>query len=78
MGFAGCNRIFGKYELTEGNHVSFSGVASTLMACPEMEMEEKVKKALEMVDNYSINGNQLMLAKARMAPLARFEAVYLK
>jgi hypothetical protein len=30
------------------------------------------------VDNCSLTGNQLTLNGARMAPLARFEAVYLR
>jgi hypothetical protein len=30
---------------------------------------------LKMVDNYTIQGKQLSLNKAKMAPLARFEAV---
>jgi hypothetical protein len=30
------------------------------------------------VDNYATDGKSLSLHKARMAPLARFEVVYLK
>ena len=78
QGFAGCNSIMGTYEVTNKFSISFSGVATTLMACVDMKKEDTLKKVLEQVDNYSIKGNNLSLNKARMAPLAKFEAVYLK
>lgn len=74
-GFGGCNNFNGKYELKEGNRLSFSGIAATLKACTDMKTEDALMKALEQTDNYSINGNILSLNKLRMAPLARFEAV---
>lgn len=78
QGFLGCNTCSGSYELKEGNRISFKNVAITLMACPDMTMEDELKKVLERTDNYSISGDKLSLNKARMAPLARFEAVYLR
>jgi heat shock protein HslJ len=50
---------------------------STLMACPDMETEQMLLGIFERVDNYSLSadGKTLSLNKARMAPLARFEAV---
>jgi heat shock protein HslJ len=77
QGFAGCNSIMGAYELKEGNHIVFTKIATTLMACPNMETEDGLKKVLETIDNYSLKGNSLSLNKAKM-PLARFEAVNLK
>ncbi len=78
QGFAGCNNIMGSFEVKNDFSITFSGVASTMMACPDMKTEDDLKKILEQVDNYTIKGNSLSLNKARMAPLARFEAVYLK
>ena len=78
QGFAGCNTISGVYELKPGNRISFSKVITTMMACPDMSTEDQFKKVIERADNYSIKGNHLSLNKARMAPLARFEAVYLR
>jgi heat shock protein HslJ len=78
QGFAGCNTISGVYELKPGNRISFSKVITTMMACPDMSTEDQLKKVIERADNYSIKGNHLSLNKARMAPLARFEAVYLR
>lgn len=75
QGFAGCNTINGEYELKPGNRIRFSKVTATLMACPDMNIENQLKKVIERADNYAIKGNMLSLNKARMAPLARFEAV---
>lgn len=77
-GFAGCNRINGGYELKEGSRIKFTGLISTLMACADMKTEQELLKLLPQVDNYSLNGDKLTLNKARMAPLARFEAIYVK
>ena len=74
--YAGCNNMMGGFELKENVlRIKFTKGASTMMACPDMETEQAFAKMLEMVDNYSINGNQMTLNKARMAPLARFEAM---
>lgn len=73
-GFAGCNTIGGRFELGNGNRIRFSELLSTLMACPDMELENDFKQVLERCDNYSLNGNILTLNKAKMAPLARFRS----
>ncbi|MDZ7614301.1 MAG: copper resistance protein NlpE N-terminal domain-containing protein [Flavobacteriaceae bacterium] len=77
-GNGGCNVFNGTYELTEGNRIQFSKMASTMMACPNDTTETEFMKIFEMADNYSIQGETLSLNKARMAPLAKFEVVYLK
>lgn len=73
--FVGCNNLGGKYEIKEGNQILFGKVISTMMACIDMTTEQEFKKILEIVDNYTINDKKLSLNKARMAPLATFEAV---
>ena len=74
--YAGCNNMMGGYELKENVlRIKFTKGASTMMACPDMETEQAFAKMLETVDNYSIKGSQMTLNKARMAPLARFEAM---
>jgi heat shock protein HslJ len=75
VGTAGCNGIGGTYTLTGNNRIQFSRGMSTMMACEHMEIEQGLVEVLQMADNYSISGNTLSLNKARMAPLARFEAV---
>jgi heat shock protein HslJ len=80
-GHGGCNTLTGSYEIDRtAQRIKFSQMATTMMACINMEVEEELKKALEMTDNYSLSadGKYLSLNRARMAPLARFEVVYLK
>ena len=72
----GCNNFHGSYTLEYGNRISFSQMATTMMMCPDMELEQAFSEALRMADNYYVIGDQLVLNRARMAPLARFEAVY--
>ena len=72
---AGCNTMFGGYELQVPLQLRFKQLASTMMACEDMADEEALAKVLDTVDNYVISGNTLSLNKARMAPLARFELV---
>jgi heat shock protein HslJ len=77
-GNGGCNSFTGSYMVQAGNRISFSQLASTLMACANMVKEKEFLDMLPTVDNYAIKGNILSLNKAKMAPLAKFEAVYLK
>lgn len=79
-GSGGCNSINAGYEIKEGNRVTFTKAVSTLMACPDMAIEAELLQVLETIDNYSLSadGKNLSLNKARMAPLARFEVVYLR
>lgn len=72
--YAGCNRMFGGYELKEGLQIRFTAMASTRMACPDMNTEQVLGEVLDTADNFSLNGHTMTLNKARMAPLARFEA----
>ena len=81
IGHGGCNSFNGTYELQGMNRIRFSKMASTMMACLDasgMETESQFFKVLETADNYNVNGDTLLLNKARMAPLAKFEAVYFK
>lgn len=74
-GFSGCNGFGGTYALKEGNRIELSQMMGTLMACPDLETETAFLEVLRTVDNYNHNGKTLQLNKARMAPLAKFEAV---
>lgn len=76
-GNGSCNGFFGQFELDETtNRISFSKMGATQKACLNMEIEKHFMEMLTTVDNYSLNGDRLTLNKARMAPLAVFEAVY--
>lgn len=75
-GFAGCNTILGSYELQEGNRIRFKNMGSTMMACPDVAINESdFLRIFQIVDNYTINGDELSLNVGRRAPLAVFEAV---
>ncbi len=77
-GFAGCNTISGTYTLEEGNRIRFSKMATTMMACPDVDFNEsEFLKIFELADNYRITGDRLELNIGRRAPLAVFEAVYM-
>jgi heat shock protein HslJ len=77
-GNLGCNGFSGAYELGEGNRIRFSQLVVTQMMCMDMSVEEKLTKALETADSYYVKNDTLILNRARMAPLARFVAVYMK
>lgn len=72
-----CNGFAGGYKVEEGYRISFTQMASTMMMCLNMDTERKFSEVLTMTDNYNLNGDTLILNKARMAPLARFVAVYM-
>lgn len=78
QGQGGCNTFFGTYELKEPGRIRFSPMASTLMACPNLDQETAFLSVFEKADSYIIKGDTLQLIKARMAPLAKFQAVYLR
>ena len=69
----GCNGLGGEYTLSAGNRIKFSRGMSTMMACPEMEVEQGLGRLFGLVDNYSVNGDVLSFSKARMAPVAKFK-----
>lgn len=77
-GNSGCNSFAGSFEQLPGNRISFSKIASTRMACMDMSIEDQLFNILSTVDNFSLNEGILSLNRAKMAPLARFEVVYLK
>jgi heat shock protein HslJ len=78
IGNGSCNNFTGTYELRSPNGIALSQMASTQMACMNMEVESRFLKVLEMVDNYYLKEDTLILNRAKMAPLARFTAVYLR
>jgi len=80
-GNGGCNTLTGSYEIdAAAKRIKFSQMATSMMMCLNMEVENAMKKVFEVADNYSLSpdGKYLSLNRARMAPLARFEVVYLR
>lgn len=77
-GSGSCNNFNGSYELKEGQRITLTGLATTMMACPNMKIEQELFEALNSCDNYTIHQGVLSLNKARMAPMAKFTAVELE
>lgn len=75
-GNAGCNGFFSSYELdTAKGLLRFQQAGSTMMACPDMSVENAFHKALPEVDGYTLSGGELSLTKGGSTTLMRFEAV---
>jgi heat shock protein HslJ len=75
-GNLGCNSFFGSFTLQEGDRITFSRLVNTQKMCIDMKVETEMIYVLQSADNYNLNERQLVLNRARMAPLARFEMVY--
>lgn len=73
-GNASCNSFNGAYAIKTGQRIGFDrNFAMTMMACPNMQLEQGFIEVLQTVDNYSLGDDGTMtLNRARMAPLARF------
>jgi copper homeostasis protein (lipoprotein) len=72
---ADCNQLNNKYIIKNQTQLQVTAGISTMMACPDNNIEQEFLKTLLNADNLSVNGNNLSLNKGRMAPLARFELV---
>jgi heat shock protein HslJ len=62
-GKSACNQWFGGYTLS-GNELTFSDIGGTLMACTDegvMESETAFLTAMDLVEIYTIQGNELNL-----------------
>jgi heat shock protein HslJ len=75
-GNLGCNSFTGSFTLQEGNRIAFSQLVNTQKMCLDMSIENEMIRVLQSADNYNLNEKQLVLNRARMAPLARFEIAH--
>lgn len=71
--YAGCNNIMGSYVMPSAFGLSFSNIAMTRMACPDMDLEIRFSTMLEKVDSYKLKDNILQLMKGKKEVLATFE-----
>ncbi|MFT4016380.1 MAG: META domain-containing protein [Agriterribacter sp.] len=79
FGNGSCNNFSGTYTLPGNGKIKLSQAISTRMACMNgMETETMLPQVLNKIDTYMISGDTLSVTKARMAPLAKFQAVYLR
>lgn len=78
-GYTGCNRLMGALILSKPNKIELGQMASTLMACPDMETERLMLNALASVKSLKCSGKTLVLYGADKEPVMllqkRFEVV---
>lgn len=75
----GCNGMGSSYELKGMDRIRFTPAISTQMACAKgMDTDRVLGEVLERTDSYTLANGRLQLNRARMAPLAVFEPVYLR
>jgi len=71
-GFGGCNGFGGNYTTKNDFNISMNNIISTMMACPDLDIENKLFNVLKTADSYYIRADTLSLNKARMATVAKF------
>lgn len=71
---AGCNTLGGAVNITGKNKIKFEQGISTMMACPEFEIEQALSKNIVAVDTYTIEGEVLSLKKGGKT-LAKFTII---
>lgn len=76
-GFSGCNNFFGAYTV-EQDSLRFGPLASTRMACPDLEQETLFLQALSKTTRFLIEGESLTFFNEEGAEILRFVAVYLQ
>ncbi|MEO5905265.1 MAG: META domain-containing protein [Saprospiraceae bacterium] len=72
-GTGGCNVMGGTYTLTKPNKVSFSQMASTKMACPDMTLETDFQTVLTQIDIYVVGETTLTFTDLDGSSFAKFE-----
>ncbi len=72
---AGCNTLFGAFQLGETTKIAFSNVGATKMYCPNMEIENQFIQLLENTAQLKINQNTLIFSSSNSKPLASFRLV---
>ncbi|WP_022829277.1 META domain-containing protein [Sphingobacterium paucimobilis] len=69
----GCNGIGGTFELKSTKKIKFSQGMSTMMACPDMSVEQGINQMLGKADNFELTGDLLIL-KQGTTPVAKMKA----
>lgn len=64
-GTAGCNNFFGTYATSNKGTITLVPGGVTMMACPDMEFEDRYMKALTEVKTYDVSKEELTLKDAK-------------
>jgi copper homeostasis protein (lipoprotein) len=73
-GFGGCNRLMGTFETGPDMSLTFGPTASTKMACPQLQTENKFTQALSQTTRIKLDGHALELFADTGPALARLLA----
>lgn len=71
---SGCNLVMGEAKTTGANKIWFINLLPTTMPCNTPKIDAEFQKALEVVAEYAINGNNLQLNKKGAVPVMKFVA----
>lgn len=74
QGFLGCNGFGGKYLATANGDLQITDVVSTQMACPSLDVENALGKAMAATSKYTIDKDLLRLQRGDSI-LATFTAI---
>ena len=75
MGNNGCNIFTGVLYKVNSNHLEFSRLAETKMACPNMELSDEISNSLDQVQIYSLNNLELTLFNSYGTELLKYKKV---
>lgn len=70
-GSSGCNRIFGTYENMD-ERLKLGQLGSTMMACPDMELEQQFTQTIPRVAQFAIENDLLVLQDQTGKPVMKF------
>lgn len=75
VGNMGCNSVRGAIKENDGEKLLLGPGAATMMACPDMSVENAISKALINTRGYKLENNQLYLINEAGETLITFQAV---
>jgi putative lipoprotein len=73
-GSTGCNRIMGAYTRLPDGSLQIGPLATTMMACPDMEIESAFLEAVRSSELSQVQAGSLKLLDSEGHAVARFEA----
>ena len=71
----GCNSVRGGNKEADAENLIVGPGASTMLACPDMNVEQAIGKALIDTRKYKLENNQLHLIDSLGTILIKFQAV---
>ncbi len=73
-GFGGCNRLRGEMKINEASgEISFSGLGSSKMFCPDSGIEQRIMQYLNQTKSYQMLDGKLILKDEEGTTLLIFE-----